>query len=343
MFGSYVAFRGEGGNVEGVFMGSGENLIPVVTLDDPISGGGTIEIIYDDFAYSGGVINIIASASSGLRGIYSHSVNGLIKVVEFGDNAPMGGTSFSTIFFVSRQGQNLAFQANISGGQASNGVFTRIDGVNKLVADSTTAIPGSEPTSFSSFSDPDISGQNVVFKGGFGALTGIYALIDGMLKKVVDVNDTQPGSIENFSTVSIPVISGRNVAFRGVGGFGGIYLGDGGPLTVIAQTGDSAPGGSTFSGFGQFVAIDSGEVAFSGGGSGFNGLYVSGRSGICRVIDTNDVLDNKDISQLFIGRDSYASGNLGFIARFSDGSRGIYLAKLPRKLPSGALFLLLDE
>ena len=119
-------------------------------------------------------------------------------------------------------------------------------------------------------------------------------------------------------------------------------------MTVIAQTGDPAPGGSTFSGFGQFVATAGGEVAFSGAGSGFIGLFVSGQSGLCRVIDTNDTLEGKDVSQLFMGRDSYAVGMLSFRAVFADGSRGIYLATAQRispasTIPTGALFLLLDQ
>jgi hypothetical protein len=230
----------------------------------------------------------------------------------------------------------------------SNGVFTRIAGVNELVADTTTVMPGSAPTTFSGFSDPDISGRNVAFFGGVGPLIGVYARIDGTLVKVADSNDTQPGGVKPFTTFSIPTISGRQVAFRGLADKVGIFVGDGGPLTVIAQAGDPAPGGSTFAGFGQYVATDGGEVAFSASGSGFIGLFVSDASGLCRVIDFNDTLEGKDIIQLFMGRDSYSVGMLGFRAVFSDGSQGIYLAIAPRSsstgaLPTGALIILLDE
>jgi hypothetical protein len=46
---------------------------------------------------------------------------------------------------------------------------------------------------------------------------------------------------------------------------------------------------------------------------------------------------------------SSATGRLGFLAVFSDGSRGIYLAQksriasAPNKIPVGAIFLLLDD
>ena len=222
----------------------------------------------------------------------------------------------------------MAYDANISFGPGVNGIFTTIGGVNELVADTTTEIPGSEPTVFAggSFSDPDISGQNVSFRAGAGGFIGVYAHIDGTPVKVADRDDTQPGSVKLFSTFTVPVISGDQVAFRGVGDFAGIYVGDGGPLTVIARSGDPAPGGSTFGGFAQNVAIDGEAVAFSGAGSGFIGLFVSDFSGLCRVIDANDTLEGEDVTQLFMERDAYSEGMLSFQAVFFDGRRGIYLA-----------------
>jgi hypothetical protein len=326
-----VAFRGEGGGVEGVFVGDGQTLSPVALVGNPLPGGGTITDISQDFAFSGGVFNLILNTpSSGNHGIYATDGGGLSKTVGFGQAAPGGGV-FSTIAHVSRQGDNMAYDANISFGPGVNGIFTTIGGVNELVADTTTEIPGSEPTVFAggSFSDPDISGQNVAFRAGASALIGVHARIDGTLVKVADRNDTQPGSVKPFSTFSVPVISGDQVAFRGVGDFAGIYVGDGGPLTVIARSGDPAPGGSTFNGFAQNVAIDGEAVAFSGAGSGFIGLFVSDQYGLCRVIDTNDTLEGEDVTQLFMGRDSYSEGMLSFQAVFFDGRRGIYLAIAP--------------
>ena len=345
-----VAFYGEGGGAEGIFVGDGKTLNSVAAVGDPLTGGGTIDTIAKDFAFSGGVFNIIINKpSSGNHGIYTTDAGGLSKTVGFGQPAPGGGV-FSTIAHVSRQGNNMAYDANVSFGPGVNGIFTRIGGVNELVADTTTEIPGSEPIVFTggSFSDPDISGQNVAFRAGASALIGVYARIDGTLVKVADRKDTQPGSVKPFSTFTVPVISGRQVAFRGVGDFQGIYVGDGGSLTVIAQTFDPAPGGSTFNGFAQNVSTDGGEVAFSGAGSGFIGLFVSDPSGLCRVIDTNDTLEGKDVTQVFMGRDSYSVGMLSFRAVFSDGSRGIYLAKAPQSsptgaLPTGPLIILLDE
>ena len=320
-----VSFRGEGGGEEGFFVGDGTSLNQMAVTGDQLTGGGTIDEIYEDFAYSEDAFDFIATPSNGPRSIFSIDGTTTNKIVEFGQPAPGGGV-FSTILFVARQEENLAFQANISTSPptVTSGVYTRIGGVNELVANTTTEIPGSAPTTFGggSFSDPDISGKNVAFRGGFGPLIGVYALIDGTLVKIADINDSQPGSTQPFTTFSIPTISGEQVAFRGAGGFAGIYVGDGGPLTIIAQTGDPAPGGSTFTGFAQNVSIDDEEVAFSGAGSGFSGLFVSDESGLCRVIDTNDTLEGEDVTQLFMGRDSYADGMLSFSGCFCKRQTG---------------------
>jgi hypothetical protein len=330
-----VAFRGEGGGEEGFFVGDGTILSPMAVVGDPLSSGGTISEIFEDFAYSEDVSDIIATPSNGPRSIFSIDDNGSNKIVEFGQPAPGGGV-FSTIFFVARQEENLAFQASIftSPPTVTSGVYSRIGGVNELVANTETVIPDSDPIKFAggSFSDPDISGQNVAFRGGRGGeVSGVYARIDGTLTKVADTNDTQPGGIDPFTTFSTPVISGQQVAFRGLADDVGIFVGDGGPLTVIAKAGDPTPGGSTFTTFGQNVSTDGEEVAFSGSGSGFLGLFISDSSGICPVIDTNDTLEGEDVTQLFMGRDSYAEGMLSFQAVFANGRRGIYLAEAVTK------------
>ena len=330
-----VAFRGEGGGTEGVFAGDGTSLRNLVSLGDSVAGGGVVDDLFADFTFGAENVDAILTPSGGARGIYGNDGAGpMAKIVGFGDAAPTGG-DFSTLFFVSRDLGALAFQASVSFTQATSGVFTRIDGTNAVVADTTDSIPGAPGLKFGggSFSDPDISGEDVVFRAGFGGHTGVYAQIDGTLIKVVDVTDTQPGSANPFTTFTIPVIDDQRVAFRATGAFTAVYVWSNGSLASIAKAGDPAPGGSTFAGFGPNVASADGEVAFGGAGSGFIGLFVSGKSGLCRVIDTNDTLDGKDVVQLFMGRDSYAYGRLGFRAVFSDGSRAIYLARAVREVP----------
>ena len=89
-----VAFFGEGGGAEGIFVGDGKTLDSVAAVGDPLTGGGTIDTIVEDFAFSGGVFNIIIGRpSSGNHGIYTIDANGLSKTVGFGEPAPGGAFS----------------------------------------------------------------------------------------------------------------------------------------------------------------------------------------------------------------------------------------------------------
>jgi hypothetical protein len=87
-------FLGEGGGAEGIFVGDGKTLNSVAAVGDPLTGGGTIDTIAEDFAFSGGVFNIIINTpSSGNHGIYTTDAGGLGKIVAFGQPAPGGASS----------------------------------------------------------------------------------------------------------------------------------------------------------------------------------------------------------------------------------------------------------
>jgi hypothetical protein len=94
-----VAFYGEGGGAEGIFVGDGKTLNSVAAVGDPLPGGATIKSIVEDFAFSGGVFNIIINTpSTGNHGIYATDGSGLSKIVEFGESAPGGGRLLHHLF-----------------------------------------------------------------------------------------------------------------------------------------------------------------------------------------------------------------------------------------------------
>ena len=93
-----VAFYGEGGGAEGIFVGDGKTLNSVAAVGDPLTVGGTIDTIAKDFAFSGGVFNtIVNQPSRGNHGIYTTDAGGLSKTVGFGQPAPGGGCFESTL------------------------------------------------------------------------------------------------------------------------------------------------------------------------------------------------------------------------------------------------------
>jgi hypothetical protein len=93
--------------------------------------------------------------------------------------------------------------------------------------------------------------------------------------KIADTSTRIPGSSETFrefEAISSSLtathdwnfaISGRQVVFSGRGSTnGGVYLGSGGPLTIIADTRTRVPGSDVFFRTGGFPSIDGGQVAF---------------------------------------------------------------------------------
>jgi hypothetical protein len=184
-----------------------------------------------------------------------------------------------------------------------------------------TPVPGGQGN-FSTFSPgaevmlnpqplpPRVAGKQVVFWGedaagnqGLYASRGIGPLPGpGPVEKIVDVNTPIPGGMGNF------------VSFTA--------------LAVRTPSADFAPAPGSAS-----------PVAFIGTGSGGQeGIYVSSPVGPhnpgdplfptnpIKVIDLNDTLDGKTISNLQLGPGGLSGDPLVFAATFTDGTQGIYLA-----------------
>jgi hypothetical protein len=117
-----------------------------------------------------------------------------------------------------------------------------------------------------------------------------------VLSKVVDLNTPIPGGSGNFTVFSysfpLPyMVSGGNVAFQAGGGSGqyGIYIFNGTTVTRVADYNSPIPGGS-----GNFIVLLSGNpvisdnnVAFWGGGSAQDGIYLFHGTTLSKVADTN--------------------------------------------------------
>ncbi len=116
----------------------------------------------------------------------------------------------------------------------------------------------------------------------------------------------------------------------------GIYLQDGGSLALIADLNTPIPDGA--GNFSRFMftapAIDSGNVAFIGYGSNSQaGIYTTLGGSLSKVIDINDTLDGKTLrpfsfTSATLGREGLSRNQLAFLAQFTDGSQGVYVATL---------------
>ena len=186
------------------------------------------------------------------------------------------------------------------GAEAASFTFSKI-------ADTSTAIPGSNNLTFSDFSGaPVIDDSIVAFVGGGGSnqlgLGGIYTSSGGILKTVVDTRTLMPDNDVNFNSLGLGLaIDQGNIVFGGSGNkpnpLGGtdaygIYTVIGGVLERVIDQSTILPGDtSNFTTFGGDLSIKGNNVAFYGGSSSENvALFTNAGGTLQRVVDSSTPL-----------------------------------------------------
>jgi hypothetical protein len=136
------------------------------------------------------------------------------------------------------------------------------------------ALPGDPAETFTSFDAPATDGTTVSFFGRGSSREGIFTTAHG-LSVVAERTTLFPGTTINFAFFGGPLVENGMTLISGVGASGmtGIYLGDGGPLTVVADVFTRVPGAR-----GRFT--DLGGMASGGARVVFQGRDVAFRDGI---------------------------------------------------------------
>jgi hypothetical protein len=188
--------------------------------------------------------------------------------------------------------------------------------------------------------------------------------------RIADTTTAIPGGTDNFTFFEgRPSVSGTTVVFggSGSGGQNGVYVGTaGGPLTRVADTTTSIPGGTgTFTTVGS-PAISGTTLAFSGSRSdGQSGIYAgtagslgvvantgtsipggttvaflgfvgsdtgvyfkTGGGALTKLIAEGDTLDGREVANVSIGPFGLDGTALVFQATFSGGASGVYYVDL---------------
>ncbi|MGZ5008333.1 MAG: DUF7453 family protein [Methylobacter sp.] len=192
---------------------------------------------------------------------------------------------------------------------------------------------------FTTFGDPSINGGLIAFAGGGSdSENGIYTTdigTPGALGVVVDTNSPIPEASENFKSFGKPSLYRNKIAFRGSGdnNLQGVYIGNDELLDVVADTLTPIPNGvGNFTNFGDPSLSDYSVAFFGAGNNSATGIYINRvnikQNPLLTVIDTGNRLDGKNIASLSFGRGGLSGNKLVFVARFSDGSTGIYKAEI---------------
>lgn len=340
-----VVFRGAPLGRSGIFASVGGTLQVVADNATTTLPGGT-----DRFAFFGPHVSVsggtVAFRGSGLTTppAYFTATGGTLQLAVSRDTPIPGGTgNFQLLSSTpSLSGNDLVFRAQ--GAANQEGVYGRLGGTLRVLADTNTPIPGgvgnfTQPNALAPAFGflPALSGQNVAFHGfGSAGQDGIYASIGGSLRVVADTRTPIPGGTGTFFAFLGPVISGEAVAFIGFSADGqtGIYLSRGGSLQVVADTRTLIPGTTRpFSDFGfdeteSFLSLSDGNLAFIGyEANGGQGIYTTLGGSLMKVIDLNSQLDGK-IPGLFLGfRDGMSGNAIAFRVGFEGGSQGIFVAE----------------
>jgi hypothetical protein len=119
---------------------------------------------------------------------------------------------------------------------------------------------------------------------------------------------------------------GEQVAYVLNQGSVGLYLFAQGQTTTLAQLGDPAPGGDSFSSFQSPAVNATGQVAFVAGLSpGFSGVFLFSGAGLTSVMHPGDISPDGDTFTYAITAAMSADGQVAFTGRLSNSIGGVYL------------------
>jgi len=218
---------------------------------------------------------------------------------------------------------------------------------------SGTPIPGTEDQTFTEFSSPALSGDNLAFVGsnftrggGPDDLYGIYtvSLTDQTLQVIADANTPVPEGEGTFGQYGLgggyPSIDEEGKA--SFTARTGIYRSVDQTLSRVVDQNTLIPGtAQTFNTFDRSV-IQGNRIALQAGRWGtdstFSGIYTSVEDELVEVIATGRQIQGKTVSYLKFGSSGLSGNRLAFAAGFNDGSAGIFEAQ-PVPAPASTLGL----
>jgi hypothetical protein len=222
----------------------------------------------------GNVAFSAGNSATGFGGVYTNIGGVLNRIADSLTPIPGGVGSFNQFYEApSLSNGSVAFSGGTIAGQ--RGVYLFRDGALTRVADRTTPVPGGSGN-FSSFNQPSLNGDTLVFTGGGGGRRGIYLAQGSLLTALVDTTTPIPDGSGSFTAFGRwQSLDGDRLAFvgSGVSGQVGIYTLIGGQLTKVIDLNDILDGK-------QLSSLEIGPDALRGSSLAFDAQFTDGTSGI---------------------------------------------------------------
>jgi hypothetical protein len=214
--------------------------------------------------------------AQGREGVFLADAGHISKVAAFGDEVPGGGTLAEVgahpLPALNSAG-HVAFDAQIAGGRATEGVFLAGDDGLRAVALAGDDAPGVPTGVLLGFGAPALNDNDdmafvAAVRRGRDALDVLYFWNGRRLQRVIAEGDRMlriGGVLEKIGEPALNnsgVIAFPATMFKGPA-LAGIFVAGARELRLLVRAGDQAPGGSMVQRFAERVAIDDdGDVAF---------------------------------------------------------------------------------
>ncbi len=332
--GSYIAFDASGsGGQDGIYVWSQAGGLQRVTDNH----GTGFSSFYSPTVDSKGTAAFQGDSS----GIYTGTGGGSAVATVASASSTVPGFPGGSFFFnaldsrpASIDNGVVAFEAwSRSNSGVDQGIYTgpSSGGTLSLVADRSTFLPfGNGTTQMIFFSGPAMNNGQVLFEAS-GSGSGVYALINGSIVRVIDSTQTLPGTNVAFSASEGPgitpgAIANGRVAFWSNGGYYGMNAD--GTLTQLATTANAPPGSNQpfIETYGLGLNAN-GSYLFTGQTASGDAIYYSPSftsDDYVRLIGAGDMLDGKAISDVFTVPYSLSGNDFVMEVSFMDGSSAIY-------------------
>lgn len=272
---AFAAIVEEGAAPVGIFLVSGEQVIPIVTLGQTTPLGGAYAGFGQSLALSDdATVAFEASLVGGSanRGLFLTHGSDAAALVTTNDVVPEGARltglqldlPWTKRLALNRQGE-VAFIADIAGGQ---GVFFGAGETIRPLARSGQVVEnGDQLVEFGRVA-LNQAGALVFTADRVGGGRGVYLVHDGKIRRIAGPGDPSPiggtFALADFAAIN----DGGQIAFhaRVIGGLAeeGIFLADGDELRAVVTTAQTPPVQGRFTRFGGLDLNNQGQVAFVG-------------------------------------------------------------------------------
>ena len=315
---------------------------PVVLSGSPSPAGGTYGSVSGAgsavFINAAGQVEFSANVTGGSStgGRFAGAPGSIQAVALVGEAAPAGG-NYSVLGGpapLNVAGQ-VAFQASLTGGSSTLGIFVGAPGSLQAAALQGTAAPAGGSYNVLNVPVLDDSGRvafHATLTGG-SATEGIFAGAPGAVQAVALQGNAAPAG-GNYSSFGFPVISTSgqlafNANLTGGSAASGIFAGATGSVQTVALQGNAAPAGGNYSSLSGPVINASGQVAFPAnltGGSATNGIFAGTVGALQPIALQGSAAPAGGIYSTLSGPALNASGQLAFFATLTGGSstQGIF-------------------